>query len=709
VAITLLADGHAGSGPSLGPCFSDCEACDGPNLLDRFEFILHHQTWGIGIFVSKSVAAPIFTAATADGRKSYSLFGLFATVARGELIDLPGMAAHQRAPVVTVLAILMHVLARYAKVDRASESSWARAWDELIGPDALRIIAPYNEVAFLQPPTNEPTSRQSIEAADLLLPNVEHEVKRTWVTARADEAIFSLIGSLSRPNVKDHRSSTRTGLCAVLPSVDGTLGSEISRLLSAYDQMMFPTGRSTKASDHFVWLKPYRPKAEAPISFADLPRPFLDIGRAQRVDQTENSRFEIWACPNNAIRVTGTDPWLDDPHTPRITNEEGTKRYKLAAKAFDHRFQHQVLFGVVDKRDTIDRPRILDLVDYRYVRLCALGTEQGKTKGYRDALFVAARSEGLFHLDPPKPEDRPARLSASALATIDTGRKVLYSALASLYPDTDDVSETDQSRIRAAQRNYYDAVGHASVQLVFDLLNDSENAPEEQRRFDSLVATEVRQSFNLAATAFIRPLHVARAERRLEAGIHFRLKGEAMSNEFNPPSIARQAFAILRELSEQATPDNRAQLRTMFLPQPPLSFWKMMAAVPRGQTDDDRCVAIWKIVLRAFGDIYQSGKSLGQILATEEYPEARMDRLLTASGASLPGLIDEALRWLVSHQVKAADLSVLVTLGVADALSDAEARDWARKKIALDFVRSAKPTEHAGKSSKAVPHVQEAS
>jgi hypothetical protein len=147
----------------------------------------------------------------------------------------------------------------------------------------------------------------------------------------------------------------------------------------------------------------------------------------------------------------------------------------------------------------------------------------------------------------------------------------------------------------------------------------------------------------------------------------------------------------------------------MFLPQPPLSFWKMMAAVPREQTDDDRCVAIWKIVLRAFGDIYQSGKSLGQILATEEFPEARMDRLLTASGASLPGLIDEALRWLVSHQVKAADLSVLVTLGVADALSDAEARDWARKKIALDFVRSAKPTEHAGKSSKAVPHVQEAS
>jgi hypothetical protein len=134
---------------------------------------------------------------TAEGVKSYGLFELLATASRGRLVDLSGMAAHQRPPVVTVLAIIMHVLARYADVDRNSESSWAEAWDKLIGPDALRLTAPHDEVAFLQPPTGEPTAQQSIEAADLLLPNVEHEVKRTWSTARPDAAIFSLIGSLS--------------------------------------------------------------------------------------------------------------------------------------------------------------------------------------------------------------------------------------------------------------------------------------------------------------------------------------------------------------------------------------------------------------------------------------------------------------------------------------------------------------------------------
>jgi hypothetical protein len=145
-----------------------------------------------------------------------------------------------------------------------------------------------------------------------------------------ETAIFSLMGSLSRPNVKDHRRSTRTGLCAVLPSVDGTIGSEICNLLAAYDQLKLPGHRSSKASDHFVWLKPYRPKKDTSIFFANLARPFLDIGRAQRIVRSANGEFEIWACPNNTIRVTGTDPWLADPHTPRVTDSEGTKRYKLA-------------------------------------------------------------------------------------------------------------------------------------------------------------------------------------------------------------------------------------------------------------------------------------------------------------------------------------------------------------------------------------------
>jgi hypothetical protein len=107
-----------------------------------------HTHSGRRIEMATALAGPIFTVSTCDGRKALSLFGLMAATAHGEVIDLPAMAAHQRAPVVTTLAIMMHVLSRYAEVDRLAEDSWAKAWHELIGPDALRVTAPHNEVAF---------------------------------------------------------------------------------------------------------------------------------------------------------------------------------------------------------------------------------------------------------------------------------------------------------------------------------------------------------------------------------------------------------------------------------------------------------------------------------------------------------------------------------------------------------------------------------
>jgi hypothetical protein len=656
--------------------------------------------------VVSSVADPVFTVITKSGRHSSGLFDLMAGAARGDLFDLPVLAAHQRAPAITVFSILMHVLARYAQVDREDEASWAAAWDTLVGLDALRLTAPHGKVAFLQPPTNEPSSQQSIEAADLMLPNVEHEVKRTWSTRSAEVAIFSIMGSLCRPNTKDHRSSTRTSLCTVLPSTDGTIGSEIVGLVMAYDRLRLPSKKSTKARDHFVWLKSYR-RTDEPISFADLPRPFLDVGRAQRIIEAGQGCFEVWACPNNSIRVTGNDPWLDDPHVPKAMEAKSVVRYKLGKKLFDHRFQHHVLFGSVDKQRTIERPRILDLIDYRVLRLCALGTDQGKTKGYREDLFVAARSEGLFHLDPPKAEDRPARLSAAALATIDTGSKILFGSLAALYGDTDDLTGTEEVRIRKCQEIYRTRVGPASVQLIFDLLNREENAPEEQHRLDSLIAAEVRTAFDLALSALVRPLHAARAEYRLEGGIRFRLKGETMSKDTEPPLLSRQTFAILRDILAHATPDDRARLRTMFLPDPPLTFWKMMASVPEEQTENEHCLAIWKIVLRALGDIGQSSSSLGRALAEQGFPENRMERLLTASGSSLPGLIEEALRWLSSHHVQTVDLSILASLGLADTLGDLQARDWSRRQIALDYVRQAGAEQRTARDANAA--VKEAS
>lgn len=633
-----------------------------------------------------TVAEPIFSVRHRKGVGRLDLFEVFAAISSGDLVDFPAMAAHQRPAVVTAFAILMHLLRRYDTIEESNASSWAAAWDRHVGTDALRLAAPHGETAFLQPPTVEPTSQQSIQSADLLLPKVEHEVKQTWNTT-AERALFAIMGSIMRPNVKDHRSATRVGLTVVLPSVDGTIGNEITQLARSYDALFSPGPSNQRLEDHLVWGMPYRPK-DSPLSLADLPLPFLDVGRAQRLRAVGGDLYEIWAVPNNTIRIQANDPWLDDPHVPKLVTNREVKRYKLAAKPFDYRFEHAVLFGSRRKDEEIIRPRILDLTEYKMVRLCALGSEQGKTKGYREATFIAARGSDLFTLDEPSEEDRPARLSARALETIDAGQKVLRSALIQLFKEANDPSDVDWARINGVGDTFRTLVGLPSVQFVFDRLEDEEDITAEQKQLDQFVADGVIDAFDVAVTVFANPLQVARAEDRLRAGVRFDLGGAAMSDRDAIPLLGRQTFAILNEIMAHLSPDERARLRTMSLSDPPLSFWKLMARVPEFQAENDRCLAVWKVVFRAMGRVTQSRVPLGRVLKETDFPEDRLSRLLVASGTSLPGLLDEVARWLISHDVERADLTNLCVIGLGDALGDFEARNWARRLLALQFVRS---------------------
>ena len=84
---------------------------------------------------------------------------------------------------------------------------------------------------------------------------------------------------------------------------------------------------------------------------------------------------------------------------------------------------------------------------------------------------------------------------------------------------------------------------------------------------------------------------------------------------------------------------------------------------------------------------------MGRVLAETGFPEDRVSRLLVATGATLVGLIDEVARWLISHDVARADLSLLAALGLADALADTARREWSRRHIALDYVRAVRREE----------------
>jgi hypothetical protein len=94
-----------------------------------------------------------------------------------------------------------------------------------------------------------------------------------------------------------------------------------------------------------------------------------------------------------------------------------------------------------------------------------------------------------------------------------------------------------------------------------------------------------------------------------------------------------------------------------------------------------------------------SQRRFGEALQVTGFPEQRMSRLLEASGPSLNGLLDEAIRWLISHDVGSADFSVPLTLGLSDALAVHEVRDWARRELALDYVRAGKRANSANEKA----------
>jgi hypothetical protein len=61
-----------------------------------------------------------------------------------------------------------------------------------------------------------------------------------------------------------------------------------------------------------------------------------------------------------------------------------------------------------------------------------------------------------------------------------------------------------------------------------------------------------------------------------------------------------------------------------------------------------------------------------------------MQALLANRGA---GHVSEALAWLRSTNSTNVDITPLVTLALADAAGDEEARRWAVRTLAIDYVR----------------------
>lgn len=612
-----------------------------------------------------------------------SLFELFARIEAGDPVELLRMQPYQRAPVVTALAIMMTALRKYATT---TPIDWAAEWLSQVGD--LPVLGALDQPGFFQPAIlGDGIKQLTIAGLDPTFCGMNHEYKNRS-DADFEDYLFALLASPWRIKVKGWFSTSgREAYSTILPSTDGSLGSEVRCLGEAYQRHRPNTAGTsthpTSAADHFIWLRDWL--GGEPV--AKLPYPAL-IQRPVRLIKD--------AAVGQANLPARTEGFLDDPHVARI---EGAAFKLSTPRTYDIRFQHACLFGATkygqDKR-SVEKAPILDLIEYRCIRLCGYGWSLGKTDGYWEDLYTLR--SGARRLFGPA-TDRASELSVRALNAKETAAEALDVGVRWLLgrEKAGKLPAADKARKQAAMRQFDTALAHKLTQGVLDLLAEPEDKAREQIHLSRLAAEEALAVFEIQSTAFHDPLRVARARIEFEKRIEVIWSKQLMSNnKASRPELVRQCYAILSTLQSHLSSDDRAKLRTMDYRQPPLAYYRFLAEIPSVQADNLKTERVWRAIIVALGVTRSGGRPVGRVLNGCGFPEARIQQLLAASGDRLVELIREAVRWLVSHQESSADLSTLCALGLADALGDTATRTWCRKELALDYVgRPYKPAPAA--------------
>ncbi|WP_295445641.1 hypothetical protein [uncultured Thiodictyon sp.] len=623
------------------------------------------------------VSQPVFST---PGRQ-LGLFELFAAIQAGDSLELTRLEPHQRGPAVNVLAVMMVALRRYAVAPPQAAADWEREWLAQVGADALRLIAPEDDGGFFQPPLDPGKNRSAMTLSDIdfTFTKLEHAAKSV-AEGTAEEAIFVLWSGLWGLSVAKWNGGTRQGPSVVLPSDDGTLAGEVRHLIAAYEEhtasIIGAQAMATRAADHFLWL---RPVSAGGITVDTVPYPYLEARPCHLVAAAPGGYAGVGehsVCSRLAGKGHG-----DDPQVPIVDG----KPYRLwGGRVWSMRTRHAMLFGAND----VIRPRSMRVPGYRVVRVCGLGVDQGKTRGYWEVLHpLTQRAVFSLSLQP----QRAADLSQRALDSADQVDGALRWAVGALIEGSAQSAAVKASKARAAH-GLANALTEPLTSTVLVLLAEPPDPAAEQLALLKAAVAVLRAVWAQIETGCPDPLRRAAGANRLGARIH-QLTGESTMTEL--PDLSKQVHAILQAIAEHRTPNDRARLRTMLATEPPMLYWMLLGQVPPRLMDRPETEAVWRAVLPALGALRSGAMPIGKALAQTAYSEMRVRQLLTATGETLVGQVAEVVRWLAAHEAKALDLSTLAALALADALDEEQVRAMLRQDIAMSWGRAQSRAEAA--------------
>jgi hypothetical protein len=182
------------------------------------------------------VTDPIIRVRTAEGVRLNGLHEVLSQAHGGTLIDLSGMRADQRAPVVTALAIISYLLRRYSPSSLATSDDWLNALRSQLGDDALVLAGGAdNKPQFLQPVLTGLGDIKpfNITEADHLMPANRHVLK-VAEHATPEMTLYGLMASIWRHHGGvGNPAGARSRLLTVLVGDGVTLASEITSLATS--------------------------------------------------------------------------------------------------------------------------------------------------------------------------------------------------------------------------------------------------------------------------------------------------------------------------------------------------------------------------------------------------------------------------------------------------------------------------------------------
>jgi hypothetical protein len=615
--------------------------------------------------MSISLLEPVLRLRTSAGVSQASFSEILCRCADGSLVDLPGMRVDQRAPVVTTLAIFIHLERRY-------RTTLASA----LGDPGMALVGSLDAPAFMQPvlPIRE-VSPIPITDLDHTTTGAAHHYKPTDDTT-VEQAFYALLASTWRQHIgRGKPGGARQRVLTVLLGDGVTLASEVTTLAEAYDTAA-PANLKSGATfaDHLLWTRPWFQEERHDL----LPWPYLDC-RPIRLTIADSGVGAVTVDDANIRgRVDAGTGNIGDPHVP--IRSDG-KAMRLGGR-MTYRQAHAALCGSPE----VTRAAIIDLAQTGHqVRIGAVAAGQGKTRGYWETTVAVERERWvLFGSDG---SDRLAALSKLALTQCSAAEKAMWSAVRLLFPDAARQDLVAKAYTYHAIDTLVDALGPASLQRVASLMAHAPDEDAEAKAINAMCAHHVRKTWTAFARAWPDILAAANASLRLDGLMRHNFQEGLFVNEKTP--LSQRVHAVIAEMDSHLTPDNRASIRSAAA-QLPLAGYVALAQAPfEWTTVDASALPALEQAVRALGRVRPRGPSVGRVLAETEYPSSRINTLLAATGDHLTSLVAEIVRWLVAHEVEEVVLTDVIACAIADAVGDVPARDAVRHRMALDYARVA--------------------